>query len=159
MESNASILHTTQNVYLDFSGQNCNGFYLRANRCQSVVIKNLKIKVKTDSTATYGILAEYCTALIFSAYNYIVGTSSAYGYGMMFSYGSVGYALKNYVSTVWAGVGGYLNSQITSEGNDDTGTQPIYGLIVYNGAVIAKNSTQPAGSTANESENTGGDIR
>jgi hypothetical protein len=50
-------------------------------------------------------------------------------------------------------------SLVESNENDDTGTQPLYGLGAYSGSTIGKSSTQPTGSTASEYTTSGGEIR
>ena len=65
----------------------------------------------------------------------------------------------NYVSTLQTGIGAFNVTTIYSNGNDDTGTAPKYGLAAQQAATVGKNSTQPAGSISNEYTASGGTIR
>mgnify|MGYP006289517101 FL=1 len=50
-----------------------------------------------------------------------------------------------------------VNSDTQSHYNDDTGTQPAYGLKA-NSSIIFTNSTQPSGSTSNTLKLNGAQI-
>ena len=68
------------------------------------------------------------------------------------------YVINTYVSNHADGITGKL-STVFSYDNDDTGTQPAYGLHATNAGTIGKQGTQPAGSTSNELADNGGEIR
>jgi hypothetical protein len=156
-EANATALHTTQSVFLDFSGQSpCNGLYISGNSVLNIFVKNFKIAV-SSANDNNGILAIDNSCQLTIDYNYIYGTAITEGRGISFVRNS-GWAVNNYVSTLLYGITA-VQAFVASRTNDDTGTSPAYGLYATRAAVIGKDSTQPTGSTSDEITDSGGVIR
>jgi len=154
-EADATALHTSQSVYLDFSAGTSHGIYVSDCFCY-VYIRNIKVKV-----ADAGIKAIYLlkTSTATINYCYVLGAAkTAINYGIACQQGVAAEINKNYVSNLNTGILA-LSSIIFSNGNDDTGTAPNYGLNSQQAGTIGKNSTQPDGTTANEYTATGGVIR
>jgi len=154
-ETNATVLHTTQDVILDFKGNAVDGIDVAL--CSIVVyIFNLRIEVDdTHEPASF----TNCTAYNRVWYSYLLvnGTSSN-GFGVIAQQGTILDTRNNYFTGGTSGVYISNNSIGYSNGNDDTGTQPTYGIRA-NASVLYKSNTQPAGSTANENTVNGGEIR
>lgn len=145
-EANATDLHTTQSVHIDCSSNTCDGIFVGRCTC-NVRVWNLKVSINTTAGVYDGITVASCFSC-FVFYNYVTGNSDTQGYAFRANVGF--YTLReNYVSNVQYGIA-VTNAIAYSNTNDDTGTAPEYGLWARNAAYIGKNSTQPAGSTANE---------
>ena len=155
-ETNATTLHTTQSVILDFDGQSCNGIVV-AGCFVNVYIRNFKVMVNTSAWKV-GIKVIRCPYAIVN-YNYVTGTSTAAGEGINANSGTDLVCKSNYVSNTYMGLVSDQVSMLHSNNNDDTGTSPAYGLFANYTSIIGKEGTQPAGSVANESANTGSVIR
>ena len=155
-ETNATSLHTTQQVFLDFSSQDCHGIMIDTNSVD-VVVRNLKIKVKTSNTHRYAVGA-IRGSRIYIGYSYLLGSTNTYGILAHF-YATFGYIRRTYVSNTWVGIHSD-NALICSEENDDTGTPPRIGLRAHRAGTIGKRGTpQPSGSDYNEIAENGGEIR
>lgn len=155
-EADATVLHTSQAVYLDFSAGSSNGIVVNYCNCL-VTVRNLKIKI-SDTAAIRCISSASCPTVNIQ-YNYLFGannTNTNVGFGCTFT---SAYAVSNYVSTLQTGIAAFNASTIYSSVNDDTGTAPKYGIAAQQAGTIGKNSTQPAGSIGNEYTATGGEIR
>ena len=150
-------LHTNQAVHLNFSGQDCNGLYFEANNIY-VYISNLKISIKTNTSSSIGIYASRGNTSITPYYNYILGNNTTHGVGLQ-SRESKMFAFNNYVSFLNSGLSAYMNGELISRTNDEAGVDPKYGLKASYNGTIAKRSTQPTGSIANEFTCYGGVIR
>jgi hypothetical protein len=81
-------------------------------------------------------------------------TNANYGFS---SFNQISTVLNTYVSNVQYGILAQRGI-LYSNTNPSTGTNPNYGLRASEGARIAKNSTQPTGTTANETISTFGEI-
>lgn len=159
-EANPNDLHTTQEVYLDFNTAGSPAGCIWFQSC-GVYIKVLNFKIRKDNSAGTDaiIYCTDCTRSLFLAYNYIFGDDSPTGCdGINVSWCLAVRCQENYISSVYYGLKSQ-GSLIFSEYNDDTGTLPVYGMRAFQGGVVAKEGTQPAGSTANETTDTGGVIR
>lgn len=153
-ETDANILHTTQDVVLDFTTSV--GFSIDGNKVK-LLFQNLRIEVITalqcmffSSTGGGDNRVQYCYCL--------VGGTTGNGAGVFTQRGSVVQIVKTYFTGGLGAIWGLVNSQIYSSGNDDTGTLPLYGLRSDGNTVLGKDGTQPSGSTANEYTNRGGQI-
>jgi hypothetical protein len=90
--------------------------------------------------------------------NYVLGTSTSKGSGVYVVDCQFVRVKNTYLSNIKYGIQS-ANSRIWSYDNDDTGTQPIYGLFATQGGIIGKRGTQPTGSTGDEQWLYGGKIR
>ena len=153
-ETDNSILHTSQDVFLDFTGET-HGIVV-VNTTNTVYIYNLKIEVDNSAEDVRAIWMQNVNKGTL-LYNYVLGSSVAQGSGFQFDSG-IYYCQANYVSNVKYGIRS-LFCRTYSGGNDETGTDPAYGLVAQYASTVGKYGTQPAGSTANELESTGGVIR
>lgn len=155
-EANAEDLHTTQSVYLDHSASN--GPVVLANLCTPFVyIRNLKVKTKSDASWNDICIKIQRCSNAGVRYN-CVGTGTTQGGGIWVIETPVVHVQENYIDNLQKGIIAQ-NATVCSYINDDTGTSPAYGLNARYAGTIGKYSTQPAGSTANELEESGGDIR
>ncbi len=162
--SEGNNLYNTQNTILDFTSNDANGLYVY--QCLTrVLISNLKIMVKDnvqdvvegDNQYVSGIYARSCWFDVDIRYNYILGSGTVNSQGI-FVQSSSSLLVKNYVSNVRYGISVFGGISLAN-GNDDTGTQPAYGLRAYNTGTLGKKNVQPSGSVANELEQLGGAIR
>jgi len=152
-------LHTNHNVHLDFTGATLSLSAVNVDSCilSMVYVRHLKITAE-DGDICLSANAEVGLRVF---YNYLINnaktSSSSIGYR---SFGGCTTQFTgNYVSNNHYAISSNVNSKIYSNGNDDTGTQPNYGLHASNNSVIGKNGTQPSGATADELSNSGGEIR
>jgi hypothetical protein len=159
-EANATVLHTTQSVVLDFSASTAVGVTVRNNEVY-FMIKNLAVVTQGAATGYASLSLQHNTLSIFVYYNYFYADSYVAG-----DAGSAIYCLScpsvtvlyTYLSTHYYGILSSYNSSVYSNGNDDTGTPPIYGLYASGGSKIGKVGTQPSGSVNDEFESSGGEI-
>lgn len=149
-------LSTTKAVYLNFSGQACNGIVVYACSCK-MDIHFLKIAVNSSGGWCYCLSAQHNIRVV-AQYNYFLGNSTTNGAGVLVIMGKF-YAYSNYFSDIQRAFYGSNDVEIMSYNNDDTGTQPAYGLYAAYNTTIGKRGTQPAGSTANELVSWGSVIR
>ena len=77
-ETDSTVEHITQKVFLDFSSYDINGIYAGRNDI-FIVIKNLKIKVKRDINVRYAIRVYLNSKNTQVFYNYLLVTSTNYG--------------------------------------------------------------------------------
>jgi len=154
-ETDATVKHTTQQVHLN--GASVDGNVIFVFSCQSYIqIRNLKVTVKDYNNAG-GIVVQGCCQ-IFIQYNYVVGSGKSNARAAIRVDTSIGGVYSNYVSNIPYGIDCNFG-KIYSYDNDDTGTQPNYGLLAGSGATIGKGSTQPTGSISNETTGNGAVIR
>lgn len=149
-------LSTSQSVHLNFNNST-NG--IQISDTTSVIFMDY---LKITCADGYDCVKLTRVASFFRMrYGYLLHTaktsSSTRGLRVLQSGGAIT-AQANYFSNNYYAIES-SQSTIYSNGNDDTGTQPTYGLRAAQGGVIAKNGTQPAGSTSNESTGSGGVIR
>ena len=154
-ETNNVDLHTTQDVILDFSGENTNG--VKLDTCSiPIFVYNLRIEVDDLKTGAY---TTKCPYIVRFYYNYIrvlgTGTNSI---GLNAVSGSIVEVRETYFSGGNFAIYGSVGTTIFSLINDDISTQPTIGLRT-NGSLIYKSSTQPSGSSSNEQTSNGGEIR
>lgn len=158
-EANATDLHTTQAVDLNFtSSPDDSGIRFYQCSVANIEVRNLKVQFDAGVFAA-GIYFQRCSGYCQANYNYLLGDAAGGGHGVRYDSCPNGIAQENYFSGGANGIFANINSKVFSTVNDDTGTQPNYGLRAFAGATISKSSTQPAGSTANEGTQTGGVIR
>lgn len=157
-EADATTLHTTQQVFLDFSSVDSSGIYVGKTMC-GVYIYNLKIKVNTNINWRSAIQIAYTPIQATIRNSYLLGTDTTYGIGIYNTYGTIADMRYNYVSNLARGVECSGESTCFSFNTDDTGTLPAYGLYVQSAGTLGKYGIQPAGSTANENVGSGGEIR
>lgn len=154
-EADASALHTTQSVYLDFSAGTSSGILVSDCYCY-VLVRNFKIQIADNASAKCVDMTRCPIGSL--RYSYLFGagkTTSNTGYRCNYGVYSI---FASYVSVLSTGIQSQTAS-LYSNGNDDTGTAPNYGLSALQAGTIGKEGTQPAGTTANESTSTGGEIR
>jgi hypothetical protein len=150
-------LHTNQAVYINGTGLAGSEYGIYVQRCACyVLIRYFKIQI-SDNVSTIGInLNAVLYADVYG--NYVYGAAKTNtNYGFWAGGGTVQFQ-NNYVNNVYYGLGG-VRAKIYSNTNNGTGTNPTYGLRAAEDCSIGKNSTQPTGTTANESIATGGVIR
>jgi len=149
-------LHTNHNVHLNFNNDT-EGLYCLHNSCNDVHIEHLKITV--DDGYRCILLHRACYSSV--SYCYIInnGQISSSSRGIEVNNGQNTYLLNNYFSNNYYAIAVFECSKVNSTNNDDTGTQPKYGLRVALAADVGKNGTQPSGSTADELVNVGGEVR
>ena len=157
-EAGAETLHTTQDVFLDFAGQDCDGIVLQGNMLRKITRRNLKIRVKSDGAVNNSAFYSKRNYYVEDLYSYAYGNATTVSYGFHGESGNH-YLLKNYVSNINIGIYASYGAIIKSEYNDDTGTEPLYGMAA-NDATIHKmyQTSQPAGSTNYELTPNGGKI-
>ncbi len=156
-EANATDLHTTQDTILDFTTNAVDGLFCQTCRLE-INITNLKIVIQ-DSGATSAVAYASCFGIVRSLYNYLLGEGAVTtNYGILNNGSSTVNCTKTYFSNTKYGFATALGMSF-SKGNDETGTDPTYGLYAYNAGIIGKRGTQPDGSTANERIQYGGVIR
>jgi len=150
-------LHTNHNVHLDFNN-NSDGILIRGLGTAVSVVAHLRVTVDQGYT---GIIYTRCPFYNLCRYHYITAGSSASSEsrGIEVIESSAIYLISSYFSAGYYAIYTTVNSRVISNGNDDTGTQPLYGLTAFTNSTIGKNGTQPSGSTSNEIINTGGVIR
>jgi len=150
-------LHTNHNVHLDFTGSATNGIYCIHNSIRLVNIHHLKITA--DDGFSCIALQRECTYRAW--YCYLISTAQTSGgtFGIRALDGANVWLSNNYFSNNYYAIGSELNAKVLSVNNDDTGTQPKYGLHSRQASTLGKNGTQPSGATADELESTGGEIR
>ena len=154
-KSTDSTLSTTKAVFLDFTGstngifvQDCNAF---------VAVKFFKINHITSSNFA-GIKITRCNQEARVQANYIAGSETTNGQSIHFYLSPTGWTENNYVSNAKDGIYARTGT-VHSKNNDDTGTDPLYGLHAFDTGTIGKEGTQPDGSTGNELIVDGGLIR
>ncbi len=152
-EENASQLHTSQRVFLNFTNNSNLGIRINNPSIMSLVY-NLKIYSNSDYWVSG--ISMYSISRLYYSYVYSDNSSTSRGF---LCQNSFCYLVNNYVSNLHDGIIAKMGGKIFSYNNDDYSTLPVYGLSAADGAVIAKYSTQPDGSTANENAWAGGVIR
>lgn len=152
-DAESKVLHTNQAAILDFN--NDTHGIVGANNTATVNVYNLRV----DFDSVTDVRAFFFTNCFRATFlgNYALGDGASNGAGWQCQAGFF-YLNANYVSNMKYGIRG-IQSRLYSDGNDDTGTQPAYGLYCQTAGTIGKNGTQPAGSTANEGTAGGGVIR
>ena len=147
-------LHTDHNVHLNFNN-NTHGIICRRN---SATFQVRHLKITCDDSKTCVLLIS--CASVYTLYNYLLNNAktSSGSKAISMTSASIGTAEQNYFSNNFYGINCTTASIISSNNNDDTGTQPNYGLRVDTAGIIGKANTQPTGSTANESLGQGGNI-
>ncbi len=155
-EENATQLHTSQKVFLNFTNLEPyhSGFSI-SSKLSYFNIYNLKVFANPNDWE--GIISLYGSHYLVE-YSYIIGNNS-YGIGFYCSNDASCDLEYNYLSTLKQGISASKNSRVYSRDNDDYGDLPETALISLSGGIIAKYSTQPEGSLANESVFGGGVIR
>ena len=154
-ETDATALHTTQSVYLDFSSGTSTGIDIMRCQCD-VFVQNLKIKISDTANVCCLSIIDVDRSLVY--YCYFLGaakTTSCFGCQFQATFANV---LNTYVDNVANGISS-SRAVVSSNNNDSTGTDCTYGLYAINGGVIGKAGTnQPSGSTLNEYPINGGMI-
>ena len=148
-------LHTNHNVHLDFSGgASVVALWAVHNRVSLISVSHLKI------TANANIICLQCQreGNYRVWYNYFISNSKTGSFGLAAQDGSTVWSTDNYFNNHNIAILSTQNAILYSDTNDDTGTQPNTGLNAQSGGKIGKSSTQPSGSSTNESTSTGGKI-
>jgi len=142
---------TAQNVIFDMDSSGL--FYIRQNTCSDVWLDSIHMQ---EDGANLALVVDNFSVRVYDCYiNQSVGT----GTSLRFQTCSNVALQDNYFTGGNYAIQSEVMSQVLSKNNDDTGTQPAYGLRAEEGGVIAKSGTQITGGTANESTATGGEIR
>jgi hypothetical protein len=147
-------LHTNQSVHLNFSTTNCNGFNLKDVSCECI-LQNIKVTINTDTTSNIGVYCIRSNPQIKGCY--FVGSDTANGIGI-YAETSMASITNNYITKFYYGIRSSIGTTF-SENNSYSTTRPVYGLFAENASTIGKSSTQPEGSTSNETSVRGGTIR
>ncbi len=156
-EAGEGSLHLTQDTFLDFTTNAVNGIYV-SNLAVEAYIYDLKIQVQ-DSSGLAGITLLNTNNKINITGNYILGEGTTLAaYGILANTSMVANCRNNYVEDIKYGLACTLG-RMFSRDNDDNGVPPLNGLYALNAGTIGKRGTQPAGSTANELAQFGGEIR
>ena len=153
--SSDNTLSTTKSVHLNGSSISSSGGVLHFYRCHTVVPRYMKITV--PNVTDFSGVACYHSVVTYAQYNYFLGVAKTNAcFGSNVEYGTA-YWYSNYVSNLYAG---FVAARCIAfiYNNDEAGTDPNYGQISRNGAQIGQLGTQPAGSVANQSDNSGGTI-
>jgi len=147
-----SSLGTSKSVILNFTGD-VSG--IEVGPCAHTHVMYFEITVETDVTGTRCIVIWDTPSEV--RYNSCAGNST--GNGTCFGFfGGNSKLRQNYMSNTLYGVFASY-ARVASRDNDDTGTQPAYGLYSTDASTIGKAGTQPTGSTSSETAGSGGVIR
>jgi hypothetical protein len=159
-ETDATVLHTSQQVYINGSTIADNDGVIRIyeNSC-FFIVRNLKFQCSA-TTAHTCIIGTINSRPVDVRYCYLFGSTGGTNNtkGVGYSGGDTGGVTNTYVSNTRYGIVAGQNSVVQSNGNDDTGTAPNYGLSAQAG-IIMKLNTQPNGTVADEHTYSGGVIR
>ena len=155
--SESASLHTNQAVHLNWTGSGSHGLYVIANTNPDWTFQYLKITTDDGYTGLICQRMRYC----FVGYSYFVSTgkTSSETRGVYIINEATAQVTNNYFTGQYYAIEARDEAHIYSTINDDTGTQPNYGIRAINASTIGKNSTQPSGSTANELSQNGGIVR
>lgn len=162
-ETNSGTLHTTQAVVLDGASLTAYPLTFNSNTVAYTRMRNFKIKSNSNYSGGYyhGLYLARCAGVFVLQYSYIEGNGKSTGNGdgvEVDACSCLAYIDNNYFSNLRYGIGVWIiGGAVFSQTNDDTGTAPNYGLACYSGRIY-KNSTQPAGTVANELAGMGGTI-
>lgn len=158
-EDNANDKHTTQQVFLDFSGQVCDGL-VAGGSLTSIEFYNLKVKI-LDSAAEHFCFHSFEPSSIRIWYNYAFSTGNSRSIGFHSHYGSVQRVQKCVAGKLKYGIEADVCGQTYSCDNIDNGVndRPVIGLHALANGVIGKAFGQPVGNTQNELAHYGGAIR
>lgn len=155
--SESQSLHTTQAVILNFTN-NTSGINL-TNVSALYYVDFLKITVQTSAASNYAIYPFMCLSGWVRWCN-LAGNSTA-NFGACIRIGS-GFAViyQTYVANTQYGIEASYASNVISNGNNSTGTNPKYGIAADYGSTMAEyDATQPTGATANTFNASGGLVR
>jgi len=160
-EANATILHTSQSVFLNFSASSCYGLSFKYIQC-FVYFRNLKIKTKSHTTAYFSVFIQYCLSFIDIRYNYLLGENATVGNTGACLAVLASSSVYSYRNTMSYHTSGHYVSQMSMIESNSTasvvGELPQYGLVA-SASTIIKVGTQTTGSVGNESSSDGGVIR
>jgi len=154
--SEGDSLHTNQAVHLNFNNDTT-GLWIYGCFLSQFRVQNLKVTCDDGYNCLYLLQNEY--GIVLSNYFIHNGNSSSASAGIHAVGNGTTRVRNNYFSGNYMGIYSNHASYIYSEINDDTGTQPKYGLLARLSGVIGKASTQPAGSISNENIASGGIVR
>lgn len=140
-----TILHTNQEVTLDFSTSTSSHSILVSRSQILTTIKNLHIKFTPSNNGQTGIHLGYNSMPIFIYYSYFESLNNNVGVGLEARMSKV-WLQNNYFNNINTAIISYFMSNIYSTNNDDTGTPPTYALVSRYGSIISKSGTQPAGA-------------
>ncbi len=141
---------TDPSVLLDFAG--CDG--INIFRCKQVDIYNVEIEF--DSASSKSAIQVASSGYVYVYRCVADGDGTGDGSGFRFD-NSCGEVRDSWVSNIKFGITSALGAEVVSIDNDEFGTDPEYGLKTSYG-IIFTGSTQPDGSTANESPAPAGTI-
>lgn len=150
--------NTSQSVYIDASGISNHALLFQRLSC-SLQVKYFKVKV-SDTQNKYCIHIDQCLAPAEVWFSYFLGAAKTQqNAGVTIEDSLVAYVRQNLVDNLYYGLESF-SSRLRSHTNDDTGTQPTFGLWALNAGTIGKfSAVQPSGSSANEKVSSGGEIR
>jgi hypothetical protein len=156
-ETDATNLHTTQQVVLDASSTSSNALYFKSNTSLTNVY-NLKVLFQS-STGKIGVYIAQDSGATNIYYSYIAGDSNSGGGSAIFNYGPATSVQLTNVSNCYYGLRVYYG-KIVSRENQSVAPIPRYGMAASTGGTLAKRGTpQPTGETADEAASYGGVIR
>jgi len=152
-ETDASVKHVTQDVILDYTAE-----ALTAIICKgSTVFEVYNIRVDNAAAQRCFQFGKVASFLLY--YCSMKNASTASGGKGAYVINSHGVVRGCYFTSGQYAIEASNVSHVFSNDNDDITTSPTYGLRSSGAATIGKNSTQPTGATADESEASGGVIR
>ncbi len=146
-EADATALHTTQNTIIDSTTNAVHG--IKVENCGIFTrIRNLKIIIQDANVSA--LIISRCNRPMDILYNYFAGDGKiSVSNGLQGVNSFTLNVQRNYVSNTNYGFQAN-QTNIYSNGNDDTGTAPNYGLYANRLGTVGKNGTQPDGTIANE---------
>jgi len=150
-------LHSDQAVILDSSATDINTI-LMYNITSTIYVRNLHIKTKTDVDHRSCIYVRNVSYLHAIAGCRFECNSKANGYCLYFSLSNA-MVRACYTDSSEYGISAYINSNVSSLGNDTLTVNSEYGLTASANATIGKSGSQPSGDTADENTSFGGVIR
>jgi len=155
--SQTDALHTNHNVHLNFNNDT-HGIYILKCAMKNIRLKHLKITTDNAKSSIIGQRLKWIEV----QYNYCISTAkgSSSTRSIYILDGTDGRTDYNYISGSYYGIHSSICAHISSNNNDDTGTQPTVGLRADGNGIIGKlGASQPTGSITNEATRQGGEIR
>lgn len=155
-ETDATVLHTTQEAVWDFKGSAVDGIYLDRNSV-NITVRNLRIETD-DNYDPFQVNNGKAQTYFYYNYCLINGTAGSSSGAQAINGSNLEVRNCNF-SGGFSGIFALANGRIESDGNASTGTIPLHGLRAISNGVVGKIGSQPTGSTSNELLQPGGDIR
>ena len=155
-EPGANTLHTGQENTLTWISGGA-GLHILNNSVYTIV-RNLKITGDTGAGHYPALNASGNSGFLSITANWIMTDAVGYGYPVGFYNGSHGFVVNNYIGNGWAGVWVVQGARVYTYNNADTGTQPSYGVVAWNGGFALCRDNGLSGSTADFDGANGGAV-